>query len=180
MSELTIDELRRLADLYDLEGYLFETVSARFAEAGTLAPYDFFAIVVWKSNRSKTRVKEGLRQARKTVERLMAEVARAPTPEARVQTLTAIGGIGLPIASAILAVCYPEEFTVLDTRAWNALVQASVDGLPGCWPRTAAHYVQYCRACRDFARAMGLSLRELDQALWAKDWEDDLLGLIGG
>ena len=35
-----LSDLLRLASLYDLERYLFETVSARFAEAGTLTPDD--------------------------------------------------------------------------------------------------------------------------------------------
>ena len=42
-------ELRRLATLYDAERYLFDIVSPRFAQTGTLPPYDFFAIVIWKS-----------------------------------------------------------------------------------------------------------------------------------
>ncbi len=49
-------ELQRLAKLYSLEGYLFNDVTLQFQQTGTLTPYDFFAIVVWKSNRAKTKI----------------------------------------------------------------------------------------------------------------------------
>ena len=41
---------------YDLEKYLFETVSSRFAEEHSLGAFDFFCIVIWKANRAKTRI----------------------------------------------------------------------------------------------------------------------------
>ncbi len=38
---------------YDLERYLLEEVSPRFWEMGYLPAFDFFCIVIWKSNRAK-------------------------------------------------------------------------------------------------------------------------------
>lgn len=87
-------------------------------------------------------------------------------------------GVGLAMASDILHVCYPAEFTILDYRAWRALWPASVEGPSRRCPRTAGDYLQYCLACRELATQSGLSLRSLDHALWAKSWEDDLLALV--
>jgi hypothetical protein len=56
-------EWKRLAALYDLERYLFEAVSPRFQRDRTLSARDFFAIIIWKSNRTKTRIAQGLRVA---------------------------------------------------------------------------------------------------------------------
>jgi len=173
-------ELRRWLKLYDLEGYLFEEVRRRFEAEQTLRPYDFFAIVIWKSNRAKTKIKRGLADASKTVETLMREVSQSDQPQAKVEVLLRVRGIGPAMASAILTVCYPETFTVLDYRAWETLQQASVDGLPESYPQSPEAYLVYCRACQTLADRMGLSLRELDRALWAKSWEDDLLKLVHG
>jgi len=41
---------------YDLEGYLFGEVSQRFQHDKQLSAFDFFCIVVWKANRSKSKV----------------------------------------------------------------------------------------------------------------------------
>jgi hypothetical protein len=175
---LSAEKLNRLAKLYNQEDYLFEDVSQYFRRDQTLTPPDFYAIVIWKSNRSKTNIKEGLASIPTTVGELMREVSRAPESEAKVKVLNDVKGIGLAIASAILAVCYPEEFTVLDYRAWGTLKDDwAVKDLPSRKPETAAAYVQYCRACRDFADQMGLTLRDLDRAAWAKSWDDDLKDL---
>jgi thermostable 8-oxoguanine DNA glycosylase len=173
-------ELSRLAELYDLERYLFGEVFRRFQREQALSACDFFAIVTWKANRAKTRVKKGLLDAGTSVRQLMKEVSQADSPVDKVEILCNVKWIGIPIASAILSVCYPTEFTVLDYRAWEALKQASVEGLPERPPRYAQSYLQYCEACRRFADRMGLSLRDLDRALWAKNWEDDLLELCKG
>ena len=169
----------RLVNLYDLEGYLFNRVSKRFAQQGTLSDYDFYAIVIWKSNRAKTKIKRGLSEAGATVSSLMRELYAAEKPQDKVENLLALWGIGLAMASAILAVCYPEKFTVLDYRAWETLRDNSVVDLPERYPQSSAGYLEYCSACRQLAERVGLSLRNLDRALWAKNWEDDLIELIG-
>jgi thermostable 8-oxoguanine DNA glycosylase len=167
-------ELNRLIRLYHLEQYLFGEVSPRFSKEQTLASFDFFAIIAWKSNRSKTKVKDGLAAAGKSVSEIMKEVSQAPSPEEKVKILLNIQWIGLPIASAVLTVCYPKEFTILDYRAWETLKEAGVKGLPPHYPQNATSYVQYCQVCIALAEEARLSLRDLDRALWAKSWEKDL------
>ena len=171
-------ELRRLLALYDLEGYLLGTVSQRFQTYATLSAHDFFAIVIWKSNRCKGRVKRGLQCTGTTPGELMRRVAAAPTNEERVSILTAITGIGLALASAILTVCYPDEFTVLDYRAWETLATLGAEGLPSRYPYDARECVAYCSACRSLAQSMEISLRDLDRALWARSWEGDLCAFV--
>jgi thermostable 8-oxoguanine DNA glycosylase len=108
----------------------------------------------------------------------MREVSQEGTLDAKVQRLLSIPGIGIPIASAILAVCYPEQFTILDRRVWETLKEASVEGLTPGFPQDAAGYLQYCQACSHNADKARLSLRDLDRALWAKNWEKDLRSMI--
>ncbi len=180
LAGLDRDQLNECLELYDIETYLFDQVSKRFEDDGTLEPFDFFAIVVWKSNRAKTKVKKGLEKAGKSVSELMTEVSQADSLKDKVEILWDIEGIGLSIASAILTVCYPEEFTVLDYRAWEVLTEAAVHGLP---TRSSWHpedYLQYCEVCRRLADQMNLSLRDLDRAVWAKSWRDDLRELVQG
>jgi hypothetical protein len=177
-AELDSEKLTGLVNLYNLESYLFDTVSRSFEREGTLSSYDFFAIVIWKANRTKTKIKEGLKASGNEVGALMQEVSRGETLKAKVEALTRVWGIGLAMASAILTVCYPEQFTILDTRAWKTLQGKPVPDLPERFPATSEEYIQYCEACRKFAAERHLSLRNLDRALWAKDWQDSLLTFI--
>ena len=176
ISALTRKDVAALASAYELERYLFEVVSRRYAVERTLGAYDFFAIVVWKANRAKTRVKRGLLAAPISPRLLMRQVAMAGTAEQEVRILLEVGGIGLPIASAILSVCYPDRFTVLDYRVWKELSDMGVVGQ--AYPHDEQGYVCYCRVCRALADRLGVSLRDLDRALWAKSWQEDLRALI--
>jgi hypothetical protein len=176
--ELSQAELTRLVELYDLERYLFDHVSKRFQQERTLSDYDFFAIVIWKSNRAKTKIKRGLAAAAKSASELMREVNQAERPEDKVDVLLASEGLGMAMASAILPVCCSEQFTVLDCRAWDVLEKASVKGLPERYPQDVKEYVAYCEACQRDAAGVRLSLRDLDRALWARSWEDGLRDLI--
>jgi thermostable 8-oxoguanine DNA glycosylase len=171
-------ELGECLELYNIEDYLFNKVRERFKPEGAMEPFDFFAIVAWKSNRTKTKIRKGLDDAGKTVQGLMKEVAQAATPRDKVEVLLRVWGIGLAIASAILTVCNPDEFTVLDYRAWDVLEGASLQGLREDYPVTPDEYLNYCRVCRQLAEQVGMSLRDLDRALWAKSWRDDLRELV--
>ena len=45
---------------YYLENYLFDVVQPRFVEQGYLSAFDFFCIVIWKANRSKSKIAKRL------------------------------------------------------------------------------------------------------------------------
>ena len=45
---------------YWLEDYLFSTVCPRFHRDESLSAFDFFLIVIWKSNRAKSKIATGL------------------------------------------------------------------------------------------------------------------------
>src|SRR5262249_35190538 len=112
---------------YDLEEYLFGTVSHRFAQSNTLSAFDFFCIVIWKANRAKTFIARRLLTHKNypdlntAVHALLSELAAAPLPKDKLYVLFEIWGFGLPTASAILTVLYPEEFSVYDVRVCDSL-----------------------------------------------------------
>src|ERR1700734_695552 len=102
---------------YFLEDYLFTDLHANFEKNKSLTPEEFLAIIIWKSNRQKTNVVAGIVASEQTVEKLMTQVAESEDLK-NIELLIEIGGIGIPVASAILTVCYPDTFTVVDYRSW--------------------------------------------------------------
>src|ERR1017187_9320860 len=113
-------ELREYLRYYFLEEYLFGEVHANFEKNKTLTPEEFLAIIIWKSNRSKTNVADGIEASEKTIAELMLQVAEAEDLR-KIELLSEIGGIAIPIASAILTVCYPKKFSVVDYRSCASL-----------------------------------------------------------
>ena len=79
-----------------------------------------------------------------------------------------VGGIyrfGPAMSSVVLAACRPDRFTIADSRALKTLRGLSL--LPPGPPQfRLGDWLPYVSACRMLARQCGLSLRQVDRALW--------------
>jgi hypothetical protein len=164
---------------YTLESYLFTTVHRRFPEQGHLGAFDFFCIVIWKANRAKTKVaKRLLGDTTKTLDEVVVELTKAiaaqKTPKDRMRLLM-FGDIRfrLPMASAILTVLYPDEFTVYDYRVCEMLGGfrnlTNLTNIDRMWEG----YSAFKSAVISNSPA-GLSLRDRDRYLWGKSFHDQL------
>jgi len=109
---------------YYRESYLFEIVQPRFLKQGYLDAFDFFCIVIWKAERAKSRIARRLTNVHKdldiAVKALTWGIGQKATSKERMRVLWDIG-INLPMASAILTVLYPDDFTVYDQRVCSQL-----------------------------------------------------------
>jgi len=168
-------DFKKYLKYYFLEDYLFNEVSKNFQSRGYLTPEEFFAIVIWKSNRAKTNVRRGIEKNRKTIRAITAEVFRAKTPEQKL-TILISPGIRIPMASAILTVCYPEDFTVADYRACSALKNFGEE-IGGNPTTKISTYFEYLEKCKKLAREYNFSLRDFDRILWAKNFYEGINGL---
>jgi hypothetical protein len=114
---------------YALERFLFEEVHQRFHADHSLGAFDFFSIVIWKANRAKSRIARKLltrdaagRHNLEAISRtLTAALYNAPNHKERLRLLIKEWDFALPMASAILSVCWPEDFTVYDYRVRQRL-----------------------------------------------------------
>ncbi len=167
---------------YDLEHYLFEVVNKRFHADGELGAFDLISIIVWKANRSKSKFAKRLRQpprehltldeASRQFTRELAQCSDAQSRLARA-TSDAPWGFGLPTATAILTVLWPDEFTVYDYRACEQLGQ--FDDLTSRWKPTL--WDQYA-AYRDAVIKSvpeATTLRDKDRTLWGRSAATQLL-----
>jgi hypothetical protein len=162
-------EIERLLRLYHLETYLFGDVHNRFERGESISEFDFYCIIYWKRNASKTKIQKGLAKLDKTPDKLLDEVRQVEGLEAKFAVLREVKGIGPAIASAILAVCYPEEYTVVDSYVLNMLKEMELlsgDSL------TDERYLEYNKLCRGWSRKLGITLRDLDRILWTKAWKE--------
>lgn len=159
-------ELSEAQCYYDLGRYLFDRVTKRFEEEGTIHSFDFYAIITWKANRAKTKVRSGMKEANLSPSALMKRVHDITDDRAKMQVLDNVPGIGIPIASAVLTVCYPSRFTVIDYRAWETLLDFKRVSLKTMPTSIDGYFKQYLPACQTLADEKRLSLRELDFALW--------------
>ena len=165
---------------YDLEGYLFKVVSTRYAQNKTLTAFDFFCIVIWKANRAKSKVAErllahgnGQANLEAAVDSLLTAISGAKDQRARLSILIEGWEFRLPMASAILTVLYPEDFTVYDVRVCDVLGDFKdaqyKTNFAALWERYSAYVIAVKGAVPKCS-----SLRDKDRFLWGKSFASQL------
>jgi hypothetical protein len=169
------------SQFYDLESHLFTTVGPRFHREGYLSAFDFFCVITWKANRAISRVAKRLvPDALRTGDALERAVAsltsclyKLPDGESRMCLLLKECGFRLPMASAILTVLYPDEFTVYDWRVCDAIGfghdLADRSSFIVLWKG----YSEF-KAHVEEAAPKEMTLRQKDKYLWGKSFCADL------
>jgi thermostable 8-oxoguanine DNA glycosylase len=80
--------------------------------------------------------------------------------ELRIKLLCALRGVGIPVASAILAIVFPEEYAVIDVKVWHQLFNEN---------RTAfsiSNYRKYMHEIRRLSNELGWPPQKVDFAIW--------------
>jgi len=177
-------DIEQWLDCYDPEIRVFPDLRKRLAKGEGLGKRDVLLIVKWKLGRikgsnSKTVSDENL----KKINTAIVEAAKPEKALAALKALEEVPGIVLATATAILTVCYPDTFTIIDER-----VLESLDLLPGGHEKkkrrkkkkegkekskyntedwTAETYVdEYLPKVKARQDEWKRTLRETDQALW--------------
>jgi hypothetical protein len=116
-----------------------------------------FLRFAWVQNFPKTVSDKVLKDAVASARR--ARVVDRESIREALEKFKAIRGVHIPVASAFLTAMHPTKFTVMDRRAYRALgVSTFRTGID--------EYLNYLDFCRGEAKRLGVSLRNLDQALW--------------
>lgn len=163
---------------YDLEGYVFNDVTATYQKNKTISTFDFFCIVVWKANRAKSKVAkrllaQGYSNLNDAVTALLNAIAVATEPKQRLRVLIKDWGFRLPMASAILTVLFPEEFTIYDVRVCEILGSFTDIQYKTKFENLWSGYSEYVNAV--IAAVDGRhSLRDKDRILWGRSFAKQL------
>jgi len=81
----------------------------------------------------------------------------------RIGLLTAVPGIGVPIASAVLALVDPSRYCVIDFRGWRAVFDEDRRSF------SIVDYLKYREAVQSLAQDLGWCIQETDLAIWCFD-----------
>jgi thermostable 8-oxoguanine DNA glycosylase len=160
-------------DMYDEEVEQLESLPTVFKE-GTWSREDLEWIIEWKVGVFTKPILKHLRK--NDDEEIQAKVEEAihePDIRSKVEALTSLNGIGVPVASAILMFIDEDRFTVIDERAWNILQETKYISQELSEDPDVDEYLIYLGACWTLANEYDVSLRTLDRVLWVLDIEDE-------
>ncbi len=172
------------AKFYWLETEFFPEIHKFFHKEHYLKPEHFFSIIIWKRNASKTIIKRGLLSSGLSldvaVRNLTEEIFKAGKKE-KLNILIQRKGFQLAIASALLTVLYPDDFTVYDVRVRGQLNYPDITYTNGNAEKYFNDYLpQVLKKGREITQNPTLSLRDCDRVLWAKSWHEDLQKFLQG
>lgn len=90
--------------------------------------------------------------------------------ELRVGILMSLRGVGVPVASAVLALVRPDQYAVIDFRGWRQLFGEERHSF------TIGDYRRYLARVRALARRLDWPPQEVDLAIWAYDMAQNTKG----
>jgi len=160
-----------------LENYLFGEVRGNFQKRGFLTPEEFFCIVIWKANRAKSKIKAKLLRRggglEQIVKKLTNEIFKASESRERLKILLDGWKFNLPMATAILTILYPEDFTIYDIRVRGEL---GIEDFAGRKNQIERYFSEFLSRVKE--KAKGKNLRDKDKYLWGKSFYEDLAAFL--
>lgn len=135
-----------------------------------LTPEEFDAILHWKLRSQYGRGKARRIANTEAVVRTVTGAAFSITLpdedyeiELRLGLLCCMRGVGVPVASAVLALVFPEKYAVIDFRGWRQVFNEERRAF------SIADYKRYLRAVSRLAEELGWPVQEVDLAIWEYD-----------
>jgi hypothetical protein len=126
-------------------------------QQGYLTVSQLHEICHWKSKRRAALAKTN---PVNLVKELTAFAFSAKCETSRLGALTLLEGVHFPTASVILHFCVDQSYPILDLRAlWSLSIEKPSQYTFRFWEK-------YVGVCRAVAKRHGMSVRELDMALW--------------
>jgi hypothetical protein len=160
--------LLALADRYAFEEDDDALSAGRKIASGDYSIANLKIIIEWKSARIAGLIEQNSDGDVAKALRFAAD--KRTSEQSAIDTLCGLKGVGIPVASAILMMVYPNQYTIIDFRALEALgVKKGED--------TVEFYIQYLRKCKELAQVHHIDLRTLDRALW--QWSKENSGSKG-
>jgi hypothetical protein len=178
--------MERGLDCYDPEN----RVIPKFGGAKTvkkLSKRDIVLILKWKLGRIKDSCATTV--ADDSMTEINQAVQNANKPGGQIAALNAlekVPGIGLATATAILTVCYPDKFSILDQRVLamlNLFPSRLGKNKPAKYDSahwTATDYMnEFLPRVKECTERWGCSLRDADRALWGLSVDKRVKAIIG-
>ena len=131
---------------------------------GSFTRAEFRAMCRWKSPRARLLWEKNSAARLRAVSRA---VLATRDERRRMERLTSLIGVGVPMASAILTLLDPRRYGVLDIRAWQVLFAIrSVDANRRGQAFTIAQWLEFLAALRHHARELGVTARTVEYTLF--------------
>ena len=131
---------------------------------GEFSRAEFLRMCRWKSPRAMPHY---VRNSAARIRRVSRAALASRSERQRMELLTGLRGVSVPIASAILTLIDPARYGVLDIRAWQLLfAMGVVERKPGGRGFAVSDWERYLTVLRLHARRLAISARVVEYTLF--------------
>jgi hypothetical protein len=135
-------------------------------EVGYFTRSEFLSMCKWKEPRERRR-QNWSSNTEDEVRTLSAQAFGAPDEARRILHLCRLRGVGIPVASAFLALTDPERYGVIDIRVWQLLAfYQEVDYDSEGRTLQVLHWLDYLDKIRMWAGEINVSVRAIERTLF--------------
>lgn len=160
-------QIRTIAHRYkysQLE-YKLKELRDEIQRKGRINKEELRIVAKWKSPRSAGHVEKNTNTY---IEEVTAFAFSTKDERARIEVLTVLDGVSWPTASVLLHWFHREPYPILDFRSlWSLNLEVPNEYKYLFWE-------PYVKFCLKVAKKNGVSMRELDRALWQYSKENQL------
>ena len=156
-----IERLDFYIESYDVEKQLYKN-GKEWRKKGYLTKDEFIQICLWKSRRAKKRYDSN---DAALVEKITREAFAESDEKKKIEKLTELKGVRIPVASAILSVTDRDNnYPIIDVRCVCALEDlGEIDWVD----ITVENWERYLTKIRNLAKQYGKTAREIEKGLFA-------------
>lgn len=132
-----------------------------------LSAYELDQIIRWKLDKQYPRSKD---QREVNVDEVVIPITRACFSirsddkryeiELKLKTLTTMRGVAVPLASAILAICIPDEFVVIDSLLWEFIYKEEKSTF------SVNDYLKFLSFFSSLSKHTNCSMQDTEHLLW--------------
>jgi len=174
MAKLNKDILFKWVDEYneqywhgsdkEIEEKMKERLKNKFKRGNMfLSKDEFEQICYWKAKRNKRNYSNNPEEY---IKYITAQSFASRNDRFKIEALTLLKGVQYPVASTILHFSFPNKYPIID---WRVLWSLSKLGYPEMQQPAQYDfdfYNRYMRIIAGLSRKYGLSIRDVDKALW--------------
>jgi len=131
---------------------------------GYVMPEELEAVCYWKSPRAIRHIRaNGAGRVRSAT----GAALRSRSERKRLEALTSLRGVSVPMASALLTLLDPKRYGVIDIRVWQLLHKlGTVKKNPGGVGFKFRNWYQFLMIIRHFAKKFGVKARDIERTLF--------------
>ena len=131
---------------------------------GYLTKKEFLAVCMWKSPRPKKRYLENTEEEIKSITK---KALSTKFEKRKIELLTTLRGVSIPVASAILTIANPKDYGIIDIRVWQLLYfYEEVKTKPRGAGFNFNNWYSYLMKLRFLAKELNVSVRDIERTLF--------------